>query len=298
MMNMSNSLINLNLNNLNLGNRTKAAKALLKKTSETGVGPFAYLKIKLGAKAKLIEAETEAKVAVIEKQSQIEINDLHRRAVHRFIAEESQYQENMEEVTVKALPLLSENADPNSMDNDWIVNFFNKSRNASDNEIRDLWSRILAGEANTPGSYSKRTVNFLSDLDKSEAALFTKFCGFIWNIGVLKLLVFDIQAEIYNRHGIDFDSVSHLDSIGLIQFNPTTGFLTQNLPKKFSVHYYGRPLALEMPKDAGNDLPIGVTRLTRIGKELAVISGSKPVEGFWEYVKDQWKKYLPKSETE
>ena len=62
--------------------------------------------------------------------------------------------------------------------------------------------------------------------------------------------------------------------------------------------YYGRPLTLEMPKDVDNDLPIGRTLLTRIGKELAVISGAKPVEGFWEYVKDRWKEYLPKSETE
>ena len=110
--------------------------------------------------------------------------------------------------------------------------------------------------------------------------------------------MFDFQAEIYNRHGINFDSISHLDSIGLIQFNPTTGFVTQNLPKSFVAPYYGSPLILEMRKDAGNKISIGNTRLTRIGKELAVISGSKPVDGFWEYVKDQWKNYLPKSETE
>ena len=26
-----------------------------------------------------------------------------------------------------------------------------------------------------------------------------------------------------------------------------------------------------------------------------MISGSKPVEGFWEYVKDQWEQHLPKA---
>ena len=62
--------------------------------------------------------------------------------------------------------------------------------------------------------------------------------------------------------------------------------------------HYRRPLVLEMPQNAGNTLRIGKTMLTRIGNELAVISGSKPVEGFWEYVKDQWKEYLPKSQTQ
>ena len=75
-----------------------------------------------------------------------------------------------------------------------------------------------------------------------------------------------------------------------------TDFLRQNIPKRFTANYYGRPLNLEMSKDAGNSLKIGKTLLTRTGNELASICGSKRVEGFLEYVKDQWKQYLPKSE--
>ncbi len=80
----------------------------------------------------------------------------------------------MEDITAKALPRLDENAKPDSIEDDWIVNFLDKSRIVSDNQMQDLWSRVLAGEANSPGTYSKRTVNFLSDLDKIEADLFTK----------------------------------------------------------------------------------------------------------------------------
>ena len=175
---------------------------------------------------------------------------------------------------------MNENANPNSIEDDWIVNFFDKSRIVSDDEMQNLWSRILAGEANAPGTYSKRTVNFLSDLDKSEADRFTKLCGFVWSIGELTLLVFDAEAEIYNRNGIDFATLSHLDSIGLIQFNTVTGLSLKNISKRLAVAYYGRRLTLEIPQNAGNKLPIGKTLLTRLGKELAVISGSKPVEGF------------------
>ena len=164
--------------------------------------------------------------------------------------------------------------------------------------MQELWSRVLAGEANAPGTYSKRTVNFLSDLDKAEADLFTKLCGFVWMIGELRPLVFDASAKIYNRHGINFSSLSHLDSIGLVKFDGVAGFVTQHLPKRFIVAYYGSPLALEMPKAADNKLDIGKVLLTRIGKELAAISGCQPVEGFWEYVRDRWKEYLPKPETE
>ena len=204
----------------------------------------------------------------------------------------------MEDITAKALPQLNEKATPDSMENDWLVNFFDKSRIVSDNEMQELWSRVLAGEANTPGTYSKRTVNFLSDLDKVDAELFTKLCGFGWMIGDVVPLVFDVQAEIYNKHGINFGTLSHLESIGLVQFNDLSGFKILDLPKIFSVFYYGKSFTLEMPGDAGNELGTGKTLLTKIGQELAPVCGSKPVEEFWDYVMDKWKQYLPKSKIE
>ena len=204
----------------------------------------------------------------------------------------------MEDITTKALPQLNEKAKPDSIDDDWIVNFFDKSRIVSDNEMQDLWLRVLAGEANTPGTYSKRTVNFLSDLDKTEADLFTKLCGFGWQIGDIVPLVFDVQTETYNRYGITFDTLSHLDSIGLVQFQNLTGFKRLKLPQNIVTHYYGKPLHLNLPNNTDNELDIGKVLFTRIGQELAPICGSKPVEGFWAYVLDHWKQYLPKLEPE
>ena len=106
-------------------------------------------------------------------------------------------------------------------------------------------------------------------------------------------LVFDHKAEIYNRYGINFSTLSHLDSIGLIQFDSIDSFAWTDLPKRVELHYYDQLLSLEMPKNVENRLDIGKTYLTKIGQELAPISGSKPVDGFYEYVKDRWKQYLP-----
>ena len=276
---------------VNLGELSKPANTLIEKISNAVGVLYQPRQIRR-------VAEAEAAAALIEAQSEIEITDLHRRAARRFFEEEAQRQKNMEDVTAKALPQLKEDANPGAIEDDWFVNFFDKSRIVSDHEMQDLWSRVLAGEANVPGTYSKRTVNSLSDLDKAEADLFTKLCGFVWIIPYLAPLVFDEKAEIYNNHGINFENLLHLDSIGLIQFNEVGNLVIFNLPKRFAAEYYGRVLTLEMPKDADNELGIGKVTLTRIGKELKPICGSKPVEGFWEYVKDQWKEYLPKSETE
>ena len=253
----SNSLVNMNM-----GELTKPADTLIKKVSNAVGGLFAPYQIKRVARA-------EAEAALIKAQSEIEITDLHRRAGRRWIEEEAQRQKNMEDITAKAVPQLNENAKPDSIEDDWLVNFFDKSRIVSDNEMQDLWSRVLADEANTPGTYSKRTVNFLSGLDKTEANLFTKLCGFVWTIEDFVPLVFDFEAEIYNRQGIGFTALSHLESIGLIHFAGLTGFKQLGLKKGIVLNYYGKPLHPNMPKDADNELDIGKVMLTRIGQELA-----------------------------
>ena len=176
---------------INLGDLSKPADTLIKKISNAVGVLFEPRQIKRVAEAKAEAARTEA-------QSKIEITELRRRAARRWIEEEAQRQKNMEDVTAKAVAQLNEEAQPDSVEDDWLVNFFDKSRIVSDNEMQELWSRVLAGEANAPGTYSKRTVNFLSDLDKAEADLFTKLCGFVWMIGRLRLLVFDAAAGIYN----------------------------------------------------------------------------------------------------
>lgn len=287
---LNNSLININFGDINFENLSKPANTLIKKISSATGFLYEPIHVKRVAKA-------EAKAALMGAKSEIEITDLHRRAAQRWVEEEAQRQKNMEDITAKALPNLNEDANPDSIEDDWVVNFFDKCRIVSDNEMQELWSRVLAGEANAPGTYSKRTVNFLSDLDKTEAELFDKLCGFIWMVGDLKPLVFDEQAEIYKRYGINFTSLNHLDSIGLIQFSPSSGVARYELPKRFFVSYHGKPLFLEMPKNNGNKLGVGKVLLSRTGQELAPICGSKPVDGFWEYVQEQWKEYLPKVET-
>ena len=281
-----------------LGNVLKPAETLFKKISKGVGGLAAPWQIKRVAEAKIEAAHSAAEIARIEAHSEIEVIDLRQRAAQRRIEEDTRHQKNMEDITAKAIPHLNEEAKPDAMEDDWVANFFDKSRIVSDSEMQSLWARVLAGEANAPSTYSKRTVNLLSDLDKSDAELFTKLCGFGWQIvGNFVPLVFNEELEIYNRHGLDFDALIHLENIGLVQFIGIANMELPNLPERLVVYYYGKPLSLKMPRATNNVLDIGKTPLTKIGQELAPICGSEPVDGFYEYVKDQWMQYLPKVEN-
>jgi hypothetical protein len=267
---------------ISLGELSRPATVLIEKISDVVGGLFKPYQI---IRVAMAEAEAER----IRAEGQIQISDLQRRAFYRWLDEEARKQRNIEDITRQALPQVKDEAQPDKVEDDWIANFFDKCRLISDGEMQQLWSRVLAGEANAPGAYSKRTVNFLSSLDKTDAALFTELCSFGWWIGYVVPLVFEVRDEVYTRHGITFDSLSHLDSIGLVQFQTVAGIVQRGLPKSLKTSYYGEPLDLEFQNESANQLEIGRAMLTRIGRELAPICGSKPDPAFFNYVVNHWK---------
>ncbi len=266
---------------INVGELSKPATVLIEKISDAVGGIFQPYQIIRIAKA-------EAEANKISAESQIQITDLHRRAMHRFLDEEAKKQSNIEGITRQALPLLEDKSRPENVDDDWITNFFDKCRITSDDDMQRLWSSILAGEANAPGTFSRKTVNLMADLDKSDAELFRQLCGFCWMIGSVTPLIFDSQDEIYNSNGINFGSLSHLESLGLIQFNQIAGFKRLRLPKIFNVFYYGKPVELILPKDDNNELEVGLVLLTKAGQELAPVCGSTPIDVFFQFICEKW----------
>lgn len=266
----------------NIGELSKPATVFIEKISDAVGGIFKPWQIRRVAKA-----EGEAKR--IEAVAQIEITKLQKRALTRLVIEEANKQSNIESITRKALLNLDKKAKPENMEDDWITNFFDKCRLISDEEMQVLWSKVLAGEANSPGGYSKRTINLLGSLDKSDANLFKSLCGFSWIIGDLQPIVFSDIDEIYNKCGINFSSLKHLDEIGLVSFEGIAGYVRKMLPKKFSVFYFGEPLNIEFEMETENQLETGKILLSKAGKELAPICGAESVQGFYEYVFKKWK---------
>lgn len=267
---------------LDLGDISKPADTLIHKISDVVGGLFRPFQIKRIAKA-------ESEAALIQAESQIEITDLHRRAFARWLTEESQKQDNMENITIKAIPLVKDDSKPQNIDNDWIVNFFNNARLISNEQMQLLWSRILAGEANSPGSFTKRTVNLLSSFDKKDAELFESFCAFVWYAESPCPLIFDYTNQIYTSKYINFDNLAHLGDIGFIDFNDLGTYQITNLKQDLTFNYRGKPAKLHLPALENNILPIGKAIFTNAGKELSRICTPIEVPGFYEYVLETWK---------
>jgi len=265
------------------GELSKPATILIEKVSYAIGGIFKPIQIERIAKA-------EAKAQLIEANTKIEISELEQRALLRMVREEGKKQENIENITAKALPYLTEDAKPENIEDDWLANFFDKSRLTSDEQMQEIWAKILAGEAKKSSTFSKRTIELVSTLDKSDAELFTNLCSFIWPLAN-QPLIYDVEADIYNRLNINFQTITHLHDIGLVNFNLISGYIIQGL-KKHLINTYGNVnIAIEMPNDENNTLQIGNAILTQAGQQLLSIVSAKPSEEFKQYVITKWTEF-------
>jgi len=270
------------------------ARTLVEKISEAISGIARPWQIRRVARAKADEitilAQAEIAAEVIRAAGQMEITEVQRRAMARFFVEEGMRQENIETITRKALPNVNKDAKPEEMENDWIVHFFDRSRLTSDEDMQVLWARVLAGQANAPGGYSKRTVDILATMEKADAVLFTKLCGFAIRIDGTYPLVYDTHHELYASQGITFDNLAHLEALGVIRFDHLAGFVRRGLGHEGYVDYFGTPLWIGFEKPENNELDVGKVLLTPPGRQLATVCSPEPVDGFANYLREKWKR--------
>ncbi len=261
---------------------TKPATVLIEKVSAAVGGLYRPHQIRAIAQA-------EADAALIRAESEVEITALHQRGFLRWVEEIADQQFNMEEITYKALPLVAENASPGDMENDWIRNFFAKCRGISDSDMQDMWARILAGEANRQGSFSRKTVNLMEDLGSADVAVFNDFCSFAWSLGgFISPVVLDMDDEMYRKNGVTYDSSMQLESLGLVYIHDITTMDLTGLTQSIRLHYFNRPLELRLSEEANNRIPVSHILFTQAGMELSRICNAKPILGFYEFASAKW----------
>ena len=265
-----------NLVDLGLG---KPATVLIKKVSDAVGGIARPSQIR-----RVANAEADAKVILAE--ADIKITELQQRAARRFIEEETKNQTNIESIAYQAIPHLNEDSEPDKIEDDFLRNFFDKCRIVSDEQMQDIWARILAGEANVPGTFSRKTVNILADMDKSDAELFTTLCGFSWGFPHVPIPLVFARDEFFNEQGIALRSLADIESLGLI-LTDSLGFVL-NLGPTIQASYFGNGLELTLAQEAEDELSTGDVLLTAAGRQIGSICELSPIEGFFEFMREKW----------
>ena len=215
--------------------------------------------------------------------------------------------ENIARIVQLAVPQLDENARPDLISGDWGANFRDKSHTCSDPEMAALWAQLLAAEANKPGSYSRKTVNILADLEPNDARLFKALCDFrlipadfVMRITPdggeeidfrpvplsSKLVVLDDTHPMYTSKGIDFGSLARLEWLGLIRYL-ASGYGLQHRGNAFSRYDHGNG---HLFLSYNGLLPLGRAEFVPAGTQLAALcTPMETPDGFVDYITDFWR---------
>ena len=156
-------------------------------------------------------------------------------------------------------------------DPDWTARFFNSAQDVSSEDLQKLWARILAGEIESPGRTSLRTLSILKDMTQREARWFFDLMQFR-----ISNFIFEEGFRQISDDNVGGSSMIHLGHVGL--FYPGFGVspevrLDDN--GTYSVEHNGHMLVIEGVPCSEVNL-IEATSLTSSGLELARFCKHEP----------------------
>lgn len=183
---------------------------------------------------------------------------------------------NCSNVVHFAAPHVEDTAKPEEIEEDWLAYFFDKVRLVSNEAIQNMWAHILAGEANTPGRFSRSLLHTLSVMSSSQAELFcniSRFCmyGYKKEDIVHPFIFISKNVEAYKNSRITADGLFGLENLGLIQCDFKDEFVFQN---KKVLRYGNKVLEIHGDPENDNKICAGNVRFTDNGLALFEIVGS------------------------
>ena len=167
--------------------------------------------------------------------------------------------------------------DDHDPDPDWTARFFDYVQDVSSEDMQKIWAKILAGEVESPGRTSLRTLDTLRNMTKIDADLFNGICNFV----IRQDCVFFDESYLKDFDAIRYGNLIHLQDCGLVTIQ---SFLARQFAwgenKELVLQYQNGALLIAGNQDAPEVLGIPVALLTTAGRELFQIVECKPHWGY------------------
>jgi hypothetical protein len=194
--------------------------------------PISWLEGKSGE----IRATTQARIQIIKSEgdkfsNQVDIPQAYiDKASEKYASKIIREQINLDDISQKAAKELANENFTNQVhtdkeiSEDWLNEFETNARQMSSEEMKFIFSKILANEAKNPGNFSIRTIRLISQLDNTAAKLFQKLCSCAISMQVgnhiidTRVVSLDGNAasNSLTKYGFSFDNLNVLQEYGLI----------------------------------------------------------------------------------
>lgn len=182
-------------------------------------------------------------------------------------------------------------ADPDVIDDEWVENYVEHVQKVSDEEVRKTWANLLIEEVNTPGSFSKRSMSILADMEHADAKAFERVCarcagGLFW--GNLYQNPVPMLIDHDEEFAISAEDVMTLNAIGLTNF-PSQSLSQEDsmIPGKGKLVMVGEARYF-LQSDPGVSYGFTVYEFTKYGLELSKLCQLGCEPGFRETLVSKW----------
>ncbi|PPQ16351.1 hypothetical protein CV770_26775 [Bradyrhizobium sp. AC87j1] len=220
-----------------------------------------------------VEARLKANTGRVKAAGRLAVEGMYRTEDEK---RKLQNRADVVAIAVEELNRTSENQPHDATDeieDDWLNLFARVAEDKTSDELKSLFGRILAGEIRKPGSFSLRTVQFLSTLSKSDAHEISAFLSFVIDDrlvpsdGTVKAAF--VQRVLMEELGI----ASQASTIGGLAwkffFRPkTTTLLTAAGSGVIVINESAKPI----------QLALNCQILTKTGQELLTIANPQPTD--------------------
>jgi uncharacterized repeat protein (TIGR03899 family) len=217
-------------------------------------------------------AEEKLSLMSLDGSSIEKVLSIEERTQNRVEYQEQKRQKNIENITQKAAVNLESETTVSEepVDEDWTTRFFKYAEDISNDEMQELWGRILAGEIKQPKSYSLRTLDILRNLSKQEAETFLKFASLaIHSAGTSFILNFNGEKLLEEKYGLKFNERLLLEELGFLTANDLVFKLgkTDSKPAQ-SVFIVGNKIVIYNKIENKPEQQLQILVFTKIGQEL------------------------------
>lgn len=214
----------------------------------------------------------------LDRVCEVAVNEIRNEAHHAIAAAAESPGDGTQQRTAPEVQPISE---------EFLNQFEPEASRASTEEMQLLFGRILAGEIQSPSSFSIRTVKLLSQLDNETARLFHRLCSLcisrrlgnkLWDARVVALHG-NASRNGLERYGLGFNQLNILNEYGLIisDFNSYMEYGAAIASEERIVimpfFFQGEPwgLASTKGKYGPYELKLSGVALSTAGKELSRI---------------------------
>ena len=195
---------------------------------------------------------------------------------------------NQNDIVNIGMDNMDNNTKMEKITDDWLMYFFDKAKNVTNEQLKVIWGKLLAEEA-ISGEVSKKLVHILSVISPDDAFAFGNVCNyyvFVDNVNGLEGVL-----QIFDAKKIGVDNLQRLESLGLINF-ALAGSATLSAgidfgeceEKVVELRYFGKKIKINIPE---GQMKLGYASLTKEGEQLRKIIEPKEIDTLLQEILDE-----------